>query len=166
MTRNSSRTITYSVLFPLLCHSQGVVWDGVALVHGLGLHCKCEGATPVLRINNRLQGPEGIGLVGNWKSPGEKKKSFVMFCPRQPNGLLGKKLLSCFDLLWICGADGTREVLGDFLCGWLCCTTSSKGQGNWRMNSRFLGNWVLQEASQILQCDLDIISFSHICSAK
>lgn len=115
---NSSRSITYSVLFPLLCHGQGVVWDGVAFVHGLGLHCKCQGATPVLSINDRLQGPQGIGLVGNGKSPEEKNISFVMFLSKTTKWVVGENCwvaLTYFESVERTGQEkcwGTSLVVG------------------------------------------------------
>ena len=64
---------THSVFFALLSHGQGVICDLVGLVHGLWLHRKGQGPTPVLGINHRLQGPQAIGLVGDEKIPGDGK---------------------------------------------------------------------------------------------
>ena len=64
---------THSVFFALLSHGQGVICDLVGLVHGLRLHGKGQGPTPVLSIDHWLQGPQAIGLVGDEKIPGDKK---------------------------------------------------------------------------------------------
>ena len=65
---------THCVFFALLSHGQGMICDLVGLVHGLRLHGKGQGPTPVLSINHRLQGPQAIGLVGDEKIPGDEKE--------------------------------------------------------------------------------------------
>lgn len=61
--------MSYCMFLALLGHSKWVVSDGVGLVHGLGLHRKRQGATPVFRINNWLQIPQGICLVRDLQVP-------------------------------------------------------------------------------------------------